>query len=480
MMGHTKPPQPPLFYPGFSLEQRVRTDHALRLVAKKIDFNFVAQEVEHLYGAVGHESVPPPVILKMMFLLFYYQVPSERELMETIPERLDWMWFLGYELDSVVPNHSVLSKARARWGVPAFRAFFERVVEQCAHEGLIDGRKIFCDASLVDADASVKSIVSRQRLCLVSDQLEERLDERSSESDPPDEPPSGARGGGKLSSTTDPDAAVVRSRNSKARPRYKSHRAIDDRHGVITATLVTPGDVNEGHQLMALMDQHETTTKMRTEVAVADSQYGTRENFLACADRGIAAHLAPLRESNNEAALRRQGKLTRSDFTYDPAFDVYVCPQGTTLTRLQDKPDKKSIQYVAPRTACEACSLRSRCTESTTRGRSLLRDYRQDELDRIIEQTRSPAGRADLRRRHHFMERSFAQATPFGFKRCRWRRQWRAEVQDLLIATIQNIGILIRKATGLPASASPLLTCSIVAACRTLTSRSLRLCWVGG
>jgi hypothetical protein len=48
--------------------------------------------------------------------------------METVPERLDWLWFLDYKLDSEIPNHSVLSKARNRWGVDAFQCFFERIV----------------------------------------------------------------------------------------------------------------------------------------------------------------------------------------------------------------------------------------------------------------------------------------------------------------------------------------------------------------
>ncbi len=51
-----------------------------------------------------------------MLLLFLYDVPSEPELMRTLPYRLDWLWFLGYDLDSEVPDHSVLSKARSRWG----------------------------------------------------------------------------------------------------------------------------------------------------------------------------------------------------------------------------------------------------------------------------------------------------------------------------------------------------------------------------
>ncbi len=64
----------------------------------------------------------------MMLLLILYNVRSERELISTIPERLDWLWFLGYDLEDEIPNHSVLSKARTRWGVKAFKNFFERMI----------------------------------------------------------------------------------------------------------------------------------------------------------------------------------------------------------------------------------------------------------------------------------------------------------------------------------------------------------------
>jgi transposase len=108
--------------------------------------------------------VPPPIILKLMLLFILYNVRSERELMETLPERLDWLWFLDYDLDSEIPNHSVLSKARKRWGVEAFKSFFERVVWQCVEMGLVDGRKIFMDSSLIEADASNNSVVDTESL----------------------------------------------------------------------------------------------------------------------------------------------------------------------------------------------------------------------------------------------------------------------------------------------------------------------------
>ena len=180
-MGRQPPCQPKLFYEGINLEERVPPNHILRKVIKKIDFDFIYAEVNDRYGENGNVSVPPPVILKMMFLLIFYNVRSERELMNTIPLRLDWLWFLGYDLDSEVPNHSVLSKARARWGVQAFRSFFERIVWQCVEAGLVDGEKLFVDSSLIDADASNNSVVDthslRRYLNKSYRRLEQRLDD---------------------------------------------------------------------------------------------------------------------------------------------------------------------------------------------------------------------------------------------------------------------------------------------------------------
>ena len=116
-----------LFYTRINLEGRIRKDHPLRAIDKTVDFDFIYDEVKDRYGVKGNVSVPPPVILKLMLLLILYNVRSERELMDTIPERLDWLWFLGYDLDDDIPNHSVLSKARKRWGLEAFKTFFDNI-----------------------------------------------------------------------------------------------------------------------------------------------------------------------------------------------------------------------------------------------------------------------------------------------------------------------------------------------------------------
>jgi transposase len=158
MMGIHQP-QVELFSYQVNLDKRVRADHPLRRVAAQIDFSFVRTEVAVAYGYNGHVSVDPVILLKMMFLLFWDDIPSERELMNVIAERLDYLWFLGYGLDDPIPNHSVLSKARRRWGKEAFEKFFTRTITQCVQSGLVDGRKLHVDSSLIQANASRDSVV---------------------------------------------------------------------------------------------------------------------------------------------------------------------------------------------------------------------------------------------------------------------------------------------------------------------------------
>ena len=98
MMGYQTRVQNKLFYTKLNLNQRIRKDHILRKVNACIDFNFIYNEVKDKYGFKGNVSVPPPVILKMMLILVFYNIRSERELVLTIPERLDRLWFLGYDL----------------------------------------------------------------------------------------------------------------------------------------------------------------------------------------------------------------------------------------------------------------------------------------------------------------------------------------------------------------------------------------------
>jgi len=443
MMG-THQPQPSLFAYRVDLEQRIRPDHPLRRVAAVVDFSFVRAEVAACYGHNGNVSVDPVVILKLMFLLFFDDVASERELMARLPERLDYLWFLGYGLDDPIPDHSVLSKARTRWGREVFEQFFVRTVAQCVAAGLVDGRQVHVDGSLNDANASCDSVLKAgpELMAALKAAYQATETKLADTTTAPDYPAVNDR----LMSSTDPDAAIVRKGSAPARPRYQNHRALDDAHGVITALETTPGSIAEDHRLLPLLAQHQANTGTAASTAVADHKYGTVQNLVACQQQGITTHLGELRAKQHHA--RSQGIDPDTAFIHDPHTNTVRCPAGQLMKPRRLHPNKRTWDYQLPKAVCAACALRPHCTRSVTYGRTIHRHEQQALLDEARRQAHSPAARRNRRRRQHLAEGSFADAANnHGFKRARWRRLWRVQIQDWLIAGIQNLKILLR--TGL-------------------------------
>jgi transposase len=196
-----------LFSYKVNLDKRVRSDHPLRRIAAEIDFTFIRAEVAASYGHNGHVSIDPAILLKMMFLLFLDDIASERELMKIIPERLDYLWFLGYGLDDQIPDHSVLSKARARWGKDAFEKFFTRTITQCVQAGLVDGRKLHVDSSLIDANASRDSVLRSSPELIAA--LKAAYQAQESKLEDSATPSCYEPVNDRLMSTTDPDASIT-------------------------------------------------------------------------------------------------------------------------------------------------------------------------------------------------------------------------------------------------------------------------------
>lgn len=144
---------------------------------------------------------------------------------------------------------------------------------QCKLAGLIEGKKLHMDGSLIDASASNNAVL---RGC--PEMIAELRKQLQGEMTKLDEPKDDRtriyyeRKNKVLLNTTDPDAAIVRKGKSNGpRARYKTHRAVDNAHGVITATETTPGDVEENAKLMDLVDQHERNTDTVVETVVADT-----------------------------------------------------------------------------------------------------------------------------------------------------------------------------------------------------------------
>ena len=141
MMGK-KDFKPRIFY-RLSLEKMVPQDHLVRALEEVIDLGFVRGLCRKYYSHTGQPSVDPTVLFKMMLVGYLFGITSERKLSEECTVNLAYRWYLGYDLDEATPNHSVISKARARFGKKVFEEFFQEVLNRCLEKGLVGGEKIF-------------------------------------------------------------------------------------------------------------------------------------------------------------------------------------------------------------------------------------------------------------------------------------------------------------------------------------------------
>lgn len=428
MLGKANQLHPKLFYHSFSLEQRVHKDHPLRRIKNLIDFSFIRSEVKDLYGYNGNQSIDPAVILKLMFLLFYENIKSERALADQLPVRLDWLWFCDYDIDDKTPNHSVISKARKRWGVDIFTIFFQNILQQCIDANLLDGEIVHIDSSTIKANASKDTVIPK--LKLLSENLYNELDKNTSDNDKKP----------RKVSKTDPDAGFGKKKGSPSILGYKDHRAVDDKHGIITATTTTAANIRDDKVLKETLDQSISNTRLKPSTVVADSGYGYEDNFKHLHDNGFMSCISQ----------RGFGNITCQDFSrdhfiYDMENDCVKCPAGHNLKRLSLVRNDGVIKYRAERQTCQSCEYVSKCLRSLINGRIVSRkvgiDYRHWAYNCLSKDKRLYL----LKRRKHKIEGSFADATNnHGFKKMRFRGIEKATIQNLMVASIQNLRKLLK------------------------------------
>lgn len=273
-----------------NLEERVPHDHLLRRIAEVVDVSFVRLLTARFYSHTGQPGIDPEVLFKMALVGYLYGITSERRLAEELRLHLAFIWFVGYDLDERTPDHSVLAKARRRFGVTVYQAFFTEIVRQCERAGLIDGRTLYLDSTLLKANAALGSRAARALVAQLASvdehvaalwgdnsspteqaQMPEPVNESATppSAEPavsnglhlasPADQPNGPQGAinSLVVSRTDPDAGLVARDGVPLGFYYKAHVGVDGGHQrIITAVDVTPGEVADEYLLDRLLKEH--------------------------------------------------------------------------------------------------------------------------------------------------------------------------------------------------------------------------------
>ena len=491
MMGH-RTKQFKLFAP-INLDALVPPDNFYRRLEEKLDLSFVRVLVRDCYGELGRPSIDPVVFFKLQLIAFFEGVASERRLMETAALNLAHRWYLGYDLDEPLPDHSSLSKIRSRYGVEAFQRFFERIVELCLEAGLVEGAELYFDATQVEGNASMDSLRPRLSLVAARGHVQKVFAENAPVGAVPTAaPPKGGDNAGeedadrrktrapsvfsKLLETyrharrsalrqknwyvrvsdwrvsrTDPDAQPMRTRGSGTKLGYHNQYVVDGgKARIILATLVTAATVMENSPMLDLARWVRFRWRLRPKQATGDMTYATLENIKGLEDDGVKAYMSLPNWS------RKTGLYGPERFTYVPERDVYLCPQGQELRKTRTKYTESAHVYQAPVGVCNGCPVKLACTDST-KGRTIHRPFDQAYIERVRRYHETTACQRAIRKRKSWVEPLFGEAKAVhGLRRFRLRGLEKVNTEALMTAAGQNLKRLLRHHRGVRPTARAL------------------------
>lgn len=444
-------------HPLLTLEALVPENHFVRKLDARLDLEFVRDLVRDCYPNIGRPSIDPVVYFKLQLIMFFDGIRSERQLMEQVNVNLAYRWYIGYDLDEAVPDHSALSRIRERYGIIIFQRFFERVVELCIAAGLVWGKELYFDGTRVEANADIDKRIPRFQWAVQQHLASVFVDTESVEVPcehgrsllekydgtriiSPNTNPKHRRQADTHVCPSDPDATPLYSQPGHSRLGYNLHYVVDGgRARIILAALVTPAAIQDQTPMLDLQRWARFRWQIHPDLAVADKKYGTLENIIGLEMDGLRAYLG-LPDQRH-----RQKLFSDEHFQYDPLADHYICPAGETLPRSSYDRQRDMYMYRTSAKICQACPLKAQCTTSSY-ARIVTRSPHQGYVDRVRTYRATPAYEKAQRKRSVWVEPMFGEAKMWhNLQRFRLRGLVKVNIQGLLTAAGQNIKRLLKQ-----------------------------------
>ena len=244
----------------------------------------LVEEKKIFAETLGRPSIPPGTYARMMFVGYFEGLSSERAIAWKCADSLSLREFLGYGLTEATPDHSTLSGLRRKFPEEVHREVFDWVLKVAQEEGLLKGRKVAIDATTLEANAAMRTIVRRADGASYQKYLK-KLAKAEGIKDPTPEDlgrMDRKRKGKKVSnkewkSSSDPDARITKMKDGTTHLAHKAEHAVDISSGVIVAAEIHPADSGDTTTIS------QTLTRAEASVERANPQGGIQE---VVADRG--------------------------------------------------------------------------------------------------------------------------------------------------------------------------------------------------
>jgi len=218
------------------------------LNAEKFDQRVEAICRKYYKSSSGRPSITPGTYFRILLLGYFEGIDSERGIAWRAADSFSYRKFLGYDLSEQTPDHSTVSRTRRLYSVETHGAVMKWVLRILRKHGLADAQSVCIDATTLEANAAMKSLVRRDtgqsyedylRQLAAAEGLENptkeqlaRLDRKRKKKASNDD----------WTNPNDPSARITKMKDGRTKLAYKAEHAVDLASGALLAVTVQPAD----------------------------------------------------------------------------------------------------------------------------------------------------------------------------------------------------------------------------------------------
>ena len=335
----------------------------------------------------------PGVYFRLQLIGFFEGVNSERGIAWRVADSLSLRCFLGYGLDEATPDHVTLSRTRRLLDAETHQAIFSWVLERLAAAGLLKGKTIGVDATTLEADAAMRSIVRRATGENYREYLAKLAAADGEASDRAALQRRDRKRKKKVSNKDwvnphDREAEITKMKDGRTRLAYKAEQAVDLDTGAIVATTAHPGASGDttsiqqtvpaaGEAVAEQMTTAQDVNEAGVEEVVADKGYHSGATY---------ANRRRVRGERGKRLLRQRGEKLERPFAHQ--FETGAMRR--LRVRGLDEVKKKLLLQAA---ACNlALLLRTKHGAGTPRGLAEAVKRLCEDILALLGALQAPAG----------------------------------------------------------------------------------------
>jgi transposase len=276
-----------------------------RLLAEA-DFDRTVERMcePYYHSHMGRPSIPPGAYFRMLLVGYYEGVGSQRGIAWRCADSLSLREFLGVPLTEETPDHSSLTRVRDRLPLEVHAAVFQWVLALAAEKKMLPGKTVAVDATTLEADAAMKSIVRRDTGEDWKEYLRRLLKEEQGVENPTDEELrrfDKQRKDKRVSneewvSETDADSRIAKMKDGTTHLAYKAEHVVDLKTELVLAASIRHADEGDADTMVdsvmeAQMNLSEAGVDVIIEEAVADKGYHATDTIELAEAVGVRTYI---------------------------------------------------------------------------------------------------------------------------------------------------------------------------------------------